>query len=140
LLKWDPDPAKKQNIMMTGYYALSIGLYQTFSGDSQHSEPGAISFRWNDRRNYRYSLGELCASLTADYVRSPWGLVVCEPNWIYALCNTRGGSALRVHDRMHGTNFWEQVADGYFRGFGDEIIGPDGMLNGHRSSRLGVGK
>jgi hypothetical protein len=139
-LEWDPDPGKKQNIMMTGYYALSIGLYQTVSGDLRHSRPGAINYRWNDRRTYRYSLGELCSSLTADYVRSPWGLVVCEPNWIYALCNTRGGSALRVHDRVHGTNFWDQVADGYFRGFEDEIIRPDGMLNGHRSSRLGLGE
>ena len=139
-LEWDPDPGKKQNIMMTGYYALSIGLYQTVSGDLRHSEPGAIRFRWNDRREYRYSLGELVSNLTADYVRSPWGMVVCEPNWIFALCNLRGGTALRVHDRVHGTNYWDQVKDGYYRCFEDEIVRPDGMLNSHRSSRLGFGQ
>lgn len=139
-LEWDPDPGKKQNIMMTGYFALSLGLYQTVSGDLQHSRPGAISFRWNDHREFRYSLGELCTNLTADYVRSPWGLVVCEPNWVFALCNLRGGTALRVHDRLHGTTFWDQVKDGYYRGFEDEIVRPDGMLNSHRSSRLGFGQ
>lgn len=139
-LEWDPDPGKKQNIMMTGYFALSIGLYQTVSGDFRHSEPGALTFAWNDKRRYPYSLGELCSALTADYVRSPWGLVVCEPNWIFALCNTRGGTALRVHDRLHGTNFWEQVADGYVRGFEQEIVRADGMVNAHRSSRTGLGQ
>ncbi|GHE80411.1 hypothetical protein GCM10017786_08150 [Amycolatopsis deserti] len=139
-LEWDPDPGKKQNIMMTGYFALSIGLYQTVSGDFSHSEPGAITFAWNRRRKFRYSLGELCSALTADYVRSPWGLVVCEPNWIFSLCNLRGGTALRVHDRLHGTNFWEQVKDGYVRGFEQEIVRPDGMVNAYRSSRAGIGQ
>ncbi|HJQ46987.1 MAG TPA: hypothetical protein VJ870_11800 [Amycolatopsis sp.] len=139
-LEWDPDPGKKQNIMMTGYFALSIGLYQTVSGDFSHSERGAITFAWNKRRRYRYSLGELCSALTADYVRSPWGLVVCEPNWIFSLCNLRGGTALRVHDRLHGTNFWEQVKDGYVRGFEQEIVRPDGMVNAYRSSRAGLGQ
>lgn len=139
-LEWDPDPAKKQNIMMTGYYALSIGLYQTVSGDYRHSERGAINFRWNARKNYPYSLGELCSALTADYVRSPWGLVVCEPNWIFALCNLRGATALRVHDRLHGTSFWDQIKDGFVRGFEDEIVRPDGAINAYRSSRSGVGQ
>ncbi|WP_181779178.1 linalool dehydratase/isomerase domain-containing protein, partial [Pseudonocardia pini] len=139
-LEWDPDPGKKQNIMMTGYYGLSIGLYQTVSGDLRHSEPGAIRFRWNDRREFRYSLGELLGNLTADYVRSPWGMVVCEPNWIFALCNLRGGTALKVHDRVHGTSFWDQVKDGYYRCFEQEIVRPDGQINGHRSSRLGFGQ
>lgn len=139
-LEWDPDPAKKQNIMMTGYYALSIGLYQTVSGDYRHSERGAINFRWNARKNYPYSLGELCSALTADYVRSPWGLVVCEPNWIFALCNLRGATALRVHDRLHGTTFWDQIKDGFVSGFEDEIVRPDGAINAYRSSRSGVGQ
>ncbi|WP_109529337.1 linalool dehydratase/isomerase domain-containing protein [Nocardia aurea] len=139
-LEWDPDPGKKQNIMMTGYFALSLGLYQTVSGDLSHSHPGAIAFEWSRRRRYQYSLGELCAALTADYVRSPWGLVVCEPNWIFSLCNLRGGTALRVHDRVHGTNFWDQIKDGYVRGFEQELVRPDGMVNAYRSSRAGFGQ
>lgn len=139
-LEWDPNPAKKQNIMMTGYFALSIGLYQTVSGDYQHSRPDALTFRWNNRRTYGYSLGQLCSSLTADYLRSPWGLMVCEPNWIFSICNSRGGTALRVHDRLHGTNFWDQVKDGFVRGFEEEILRPDGVPNAYRSSRTGLGQ
>lgn len=138
-LEWDPDPAKRQNIMMTGYFAQSLGLYQTVSGDLQHSEPGSLMFTWNDQRRYPLSYGALCASLAADYVRSPWGLVVCEPNWIFSLCNMRGGTGLRLHDRLHGTTYWDQIGDRYRRGFQQELVRPDGMVNGHRSSRVGIG-
>lgn len=138
-LEWDPDPAKRQNIMMTGYFAQSLGLYQTVSGDLQHSEPSSLMFTWNDRRRYPLSYGALCASLAADYIRSPWGLVVCEPNWIFSLCNMRGGTGLRLHDRLHGTSYWDQIGDRYRRGFQQELVRPDGMVNGHRSSRVGIG-
>ena len=138
-LEWDPDPAKRQNIMMTGYFAQTLGLYQTVSGDLQHSEPGALTFVWNENRRYPLSYGALTAALAADYQRSPWGLVVCEPNWIYTLCNMRGGTGLKLHDRLHGTDYWGQIEDRYRRGFQQELVSPNGMVNGHRSTRAGFG-
>lgn len=138
-LEWDPDPARRQNIMMTGYLAQSLGLYQAVSGDLRHSSPGALTFVWNKRRKFEYDYNSLCSHLAADYVRSPWGLVVCEPNWIFSLCNMRGGTGLRLHDQIHGTNYWAQVEDGYRRGFQRELVRPDGMVMGHRSSRVGFG-
>ena len=89
-LEWNPDPARKQNIMLTGFFALSLGAFQTVTGDLRHSEAGAIEFVWNEKRRYPYSYDSLCASLTSDYLKSPWGLVVCEPNWIFSACNMRG--------------------------------------------------
>lgn len=138
-LEWDPDPARRQNIMMTGYLAQSLGLYQAVSGDLRHSEPAALTFTWNERRSYPYDFARLCSNLTADYVRSPWGLVVCEPNWIFSLCNMRGATGLRLHDQVHGTTYWDQVREGYRRGFQRELVRPDGMVMGHRSSRVGFG-
>jgi hypothetical protein len=138
--EWNPDPARKQNIMLTGFFALSLGAYQTVTNDFRHSEPGAIEFVWNDKRRYPYTYDSLCASLTSDYLKSPWGLVVCEPNWIYSICNMRGAEGLMIHDRLHGTSYWEMIKDGYFRGMEQEFVRPDGMLNFYRSARTGIGQ
>ena len=138
--EWNPDPARKQNIMLTGFFALSLGAYQTVTGDYRHEEVGSIEFKWNEKRRYPYSYDTLCASLTSDYLKSPWGLVVCEPNWIYSICNMRGAEGLMIHDRLHGTHYWDMIKDGYFRGMEQEFVRPDGMLNFYRSARTGIGQ
>ena len=138
--EWNPDPARKQNIMLTGFFALSLGAYQTVTGDYRHQEVGSIEFIWNEKRRYPYSYDTLCASLTSDYLKSPWGLVVCEPNWIYSICNMRGAEGLPIHDRLHGTHYWDMIKDGYFRGMEQEFVRPDGMLNFYRSARTGIGQ
>ena len=139
-LEWNPDPARKQNIMLTGFFALSLGAYQTVTGDYRHQEVGSIEFKWSEKRRYPYSYDTLCASLTSDYLKSPWGLVVCEPNWIYSICNMRGAEGLMIHDRLHGTHYWDMIKDGYFRGMEQEFVRPDGMLNFYRSARTGIGQ
>ena len=138
-LEWDPDPARKQNIMLTGFFALSLGAFQTVTGDYRHQEVGSIEFVWSDKRRYPYSYDTLCASLTSDYLKSPWGLVVCEPNWIFSPCNMRGAAGLRIHDRLHGTHYWDMIKDGYYRGMEQEFVRPDGTLNFYRSARTGIG-
>ncbi len=138
-LEWDPDPARKQNIMLTGFFALSLGAFQTVTGDYRHQEVGSIEFVWNEKRRYPYSYDTLCASLTSDYLKSPWGLVVCEPNWIFSPCNMRGADGLRIHDRLHGTHYWDMIKDGYYRGMEQEFVRPDGTLNFYRSARTGIG-
>ncbi|MEA2312023.1 MAG: hypothetical protein QOE28_1991 [Solirubrobacteraceae bacterium] len=139
-LEWNPDPARKQNIMLTGFFALSLGSYQTVTGDYRHQDVGSIEFKWSEKRRYPYSYDTLCASLTSDYLKSPWGLVVCEPNWIYSICNMRGAEGLMIHDRLHGTHYWDMIKDGYFRGMEQEFVRPDGMLNFYRSARTGIGQ
>jgi hypothetical protein len=138
--EWNPDPARKQNIMLTGFFALSLGAYETVTGDFRHSRPGSIEFVWNEKRRYPYTYDSLCASLTSDYLKSPWGLVVCEPNWIYSICNMRGAEGLMIHDRLHGTHYWDMIKDGYFRGMEQEFVRPDGLLNFYRSARTGIGQ
>jgi hypothetical protein len=138
-LEWNPDPARKQNIMLTGFFALSLGAFQTVTGDYRHEREGEIEFVWSDKRRYPYSYDTLCASLTADYLKSPWGLVVCEPNWIFSPCNMRGAAGLRIHDRLHGTHYWDMIKDGYYRGMEQEFVRPDGTLNFYRSARTGIG-
>ena len=66
--------------------------------------------------------------------------MVCEPNWIYSICNMRGAEGLMIHDRLHGTHYWDMIKDGYFRGMEQEFVRPDGMLNFYRSARTGIGQ
>jgi hypothetical protein len=137
--EWNPDPARKQNIMLTGFFALSLGAFQTVTGDLRHSKIGSIEFVWSEKRRYPYSYESLCSNLTGDYLKSPWGLVVCEPNWIFSPCNMRGAAGLIIHDRLHGTHYWDMIKDGYYRGLEQEFVRPDGTLNFYRSARTGIG-
>ena len=45
-----------------------------------------------------------------------------------------------IHDRLHGTHYWDMIKDGYFRGMEQEFVRPDGMLNFYRSARTGIGQ
>ncbi len=45
-----------------------------------------------------------------------------------------------IHDRVHGTHYWDMIKDGYYRGMEQEFVRPDGMLNFYRSARTGIGQ
>ena len=51
----------------------------------------------------------------------------------------RGAAGLRMHDRLHGTHYWDMIKDGYYRGMEQEFVRPDGTLNFYRSARTGIG-
>jgi hypothetical protein len=138
-LELNADPIRRQNIMMTGFCALAIGLYETATGDMRYSRPGAFRFRWNDRQTFTYDFDGMCRAMVDDMTRSAWGAMVCEPNWLFAYCNTIGNSALITHDRLHGTNFYERTRPGFERALDEEFLNPDGSLNWYRSTRTGLG-
>ncbi|MEJ7716661.1 MAG: hypothetical protein WKF31_01375 [Thermoleophilaceae bacterium] len=52
--RWNPDPIVRDNVMLSGYYALQIGLYERVTGDHRYSEPGALTFRWSDRKAFEW--------------------------------------------------------------------------------------
>ncbi len=138
-LELNPDPIRRQNIMMTGFCALGVGLYENATGDMRFSRPGAFRFRWSDSRVFDYSLEDMCRAMVDDMTRSPWSAMVCEPNWLFAFCNTVGNSALMIHDRLHGTAFHEATRRGFERAIDEEFSNPDGSLNWYRSTRTGLG-
>lgn len=50
----DPDPIRRDNIMLSGYYGVMLGTYASLTGDLRYDEPGCLEFRWNRRKQYRY--------------------------------------------------------------------------------------
>jgi hypothetical protein len=106
----DPDPVARENIMYTGFVAVQIAMYQSASGRSDYERTGSFTLQHPGGRSYAYDFGALVAALERERQRSAFGLIACEPNWIYPLCNTMGAAAVKGHDRMHGGDRWAAQA------------------------------
>jgi hypothetical protein len=134
----NPDPIRRDNIMLSGYLGVMLAAYQANTGDNRYSQPGALTFTWNDRRSFSYSFQDIAAAIHHNLTRYDIGLFPCEPNWIYSACNTFGMNSLMVADRLHGTDHFSQTIDAFRRGIEQEFATPDGRVTAIRSSRLGL--
>lgn len=132
----NPDPIRRDNIMLSGYLGLMVGLYESGNADDRFSRPGALTFR-DGKRAHEYDFGSLCAALADNFRRSHLGQFACEPNWVYSACNTTGFNTLVLHDRLHGTSYAEELYDSYRRSLLEEFTTVDGRITAIRSSRLG---
>ena len=137
-LDLDPDPIPKDNIMLSGYLGLMIGLYESNTGDEAYDAEGSVRFRWNDKRTFAYDHHSINDAVSRNFIGSPFGMFPCEPNWIYTGCNAFGINTLMVHDRLHGTDHAVRAIDGYRHAADVEFLTPDGRVTAIRSSRLGV--
>src|SRR5690606_12097272 len=57
------DPAARDNIMLTGWYAMHVAQYMHVTGDRSYLEPGSLSFRLNDRTVYSHDLHSIVRSV-----------------------------------------------------------------------------
>jgi hypothetical protein len=133
------DPVRKQNVMLSGWYGLQIATYQSASGDVRYTDPDCIRFKWNRDTQYRYSFSTICDAMARDLAKSEWSMIVCEPNWLYTICNTTAGNAFRVHDRMLGTSYWDDIRNGFTRTVDEELHRVDGTAQMFKSTRIGYG-
>ncbi|MBW3664040.1 MAG: hypothetical protein KY469_13140 [Actinobacteria bacterium] len=137
-LSLDPDPISRDNIMLSGYIGLMAGLYETVTGDTRFDEPGTLTFVHDERRRYSHDHTSITSAVHHNFVRSPWGMFPCEPNWIYTACNAIGVNCLVVHDRLHGTTYADDVVDRFATSMDEEFLTADGRVTAIRSSRLGL--
>jgi hypothetical protein len=114
-----------------------LGAYQQASGDRRYSEPGSLTFRWDDERVYRNDFHSIAANVHENMSASPFCLYPCEPNWIYTSCNTMAMSALMAYDSSYGTSYFEDVVGSFRLNLEREFMTADGRLVGIRSARLG---
>jgi hypothetical protein len=132
------DPiANGENIMLTGFHGLMVGMYESLN-DDRYSRPGALTFRWSDTVDYAHDYGSLAERVHRNVTASPYALFPCEPNWIYTVCNTFGMNTLRSHDRLHETSYFADVEGRLRRAYETEFLRPDGRIIGVRSSHLGL--
>lgn len=136
-LSLDWDPMKRDNIMLSGYLGVMLGVYESNTGDDRYRGSGALPFRLG-KRTWPYTHDMVCGAVNDNMQRSAMTLFPCEPNWIYSACNMTGISTLLMSDRLHGTRFLRSVGDDFRRRLHDEFITPDGRVTAIRSARLGI--
>lgn len=123
------DPVPRQNIMYSGFTALQIGIGGSFDDLTLHDR-GAT---WR-----RYAPGDIATALARQYAGAPYGLLACEPNWIYPLCNIITMAGLRAMDARAGTDHWPGLADRFLHSLDREATAPDGSFIAFRSALTGI--
>ncbi|MFO1377785.1 MAG: hypothetical protein U1F14_12380 [Steroidobacteraceae bacterium] len=97
------DPVGRDNVMLTGFFGIQVGLYTSNTGDRRYMQPDGLQFVDGDRVVYSHDLQDLARSIVTNFERSEFCLYPCEPNWIYPICNHYGMTALTLADRLNGT-------------------------------------
>ena len=136
-LRWNPDPIVKDNIMISGFLGVMVGMYQSLTGDDRYDQPGALTHR-NGDEEYVYEFGSVAEAVRRNHDQSAYCLFPCEPNWIYPLCNTFGINTLLLYDQLHGTDTSIRIVERARRDYDAEFTRPDGTLVAVRSSRFGL--
>lgn len=113
MLRWNPDPIQKHNIMLSGWSELAIALYGANTGDLRYEQPGALKFKpfAKGNKTYDYSSKDIVEVLVKQFKSYVTNLFPCEPHWVFPLCNTFAMLSVLTYDRHHGSKHLENVYD-----------------------------
>ncbi|MDT5225953.1 MAG: hypothetical protein QOG19_3360, partial [Mycobacterium sp.] len=132
------DPMVRENIMITGWYALALGAYQLTTGDRSIDAEGSLPFRWSERKVYEYSYPKIVDTLVRNFDASPLLFYPCEPNWVFFYCNEEGMAGLILYDRFHGTNHAERLLPTFITRMEQEFTCADGAQIVIMANRIGL--
>jgi len=127
-LRLGRDPIPRGNIMSTGFVALQMAIGD--SGAPLDLRQRGVSWR-------RYRLEDMGDILARQYRKAPFGLLSCEPNWIYPLCNLITACGLRAADHRTGSAHWPGIAARFGAGLVGEFTTVTGDFVPFRSSLTG---
>jgi len=134
----NPDPMVRENIMISGWFALTLGAHQVSSGDRRFDVPGSLPFRWSERKTYAYDYPKIAETLVGNFNKNAMCLFPCEPNWVFAYCNEQGISGLKLYDRVHGTDHAERLMPLFRQRLDEEFTRADGGQNLIYANRIGM--
>ncbi len=138
-LRWSPDPVPRDNIMYTGFVLTQIALAEAALGRSIAAEGHMhLRLRHPGGEVFAYGRDDLARVLAEQYERAPWGLLACEPHWIYPLCNMITAAGLRAVDAQAGSNRWERISSRFLAGLDRDFVTADGRIVPFRSSLTGL--
>ena len=126
--KADKNPVHIDNIMLTGFLGVSLGMFETASGTSPFEAPGSLTFRWDEKTAFPYSHSSMLEEVVKNYQRYDYGWFPCEPRWIYSMCNLVGRTALEFHDKRHGSHYADAIAQRFEKTMVEEMMLPDGRV------------
>lgn len=132
-LRLAADPVPVDNIMYSGFAAAQI-VFARNAGNPV----GALRLRHPRADRARYPIEILIEILTRQYRTAPFGLLACEPNWIYPLCNAITAAAIKGHDAQSGRADWPKIAPEFRHGLVTEFMTATGDIVPFRSSLTGI--
>lgn len=132
------DPIPRDNIMLSGFLAAQFGLARRLVAMHDYDGADGVVFKTKKGQEFRYSLTQICEILKHQYQRAPFGLLACEPNWVFPLCNSITALGMRSLDTQLGTSHWDDIADRFGHSLATEFTSPGGLFVPFRSSRTGI--
>ncbi len=128
------NPVPRDNIMYSGFVAAQVALAEAACARSIATGGHHLRLEAPNGRLFLYDRDALIEVLAGQYRCAPWGLLACEPHWIYPLCNLITASALRATD----ARAWDEVAGTFRGGLLREFTTRGGDLVPFRSSLTGL--
>jgi len=134
-LRKGADPIARDNIMFSGFVGAQLSFARQADPrnaaklDGLNCQGGGAAFT--------YTQNEMIQVLVDQYKEASYGLLSCEPNWVYPLCNAITASAIRAHDTQQSTDYWAEIADGFERALETEFMTPAGRLVPFKSNYTG---
>jgi hypothetical protein len=138
-LRANRDPIARDNIMYAGFLAAQLAYARASLCIDDYDRPGTLKLEHPGGGAFGYSLPDIVASLSRQYARARYGLLACEPGWIYPLCNVMTASAIRAADVQLGTGHWQRMAANFRHHLTTDFTTSDGRLLGFLSSLTGFG-
>lgn len=129
------DPIARDNIMYSGFVGAQLA-YARNADPRGAAHLDGLSCR-SRTSEFIYSQDKIMQTLTAQYEDARYGLLSCEPNWVYPLCNAITATAIRAHDTLQGTTNWDAISAGFRHALETEFITPSGKLVPFRSNYTG---
>lgn len=134
-LRKGADPIAHDNIMYSGFVGAQLA-YARQSAPRNATSLDGLKCRSRDTE-FAYSQDEMIKVLVSQYETADYGLLSCEPNWVYPLCNAITATAIRAHDTYHGTDYWGSISERFRRSLETEFITPKGQFVPFRSNYTG---
>ena len=127
-LRLDRDPVPHQNIMYSGFTLLQMAL-----GNGGVLDLAKAGKPWRS-----YGMDAIAEVLERQFRTSRYGLLACEPNWIYPLCNLITMAGIKASDARLGTDRWNALSEPFLAALDREATRKDGSFIAFRSSLTGI--
>jgi len=134
-LRSGADPVARDNIMYSGFVGAQLA-YARQSDPRNAKNLDGLNGRGKGSE-FSYTQDEMMQVLVSQYKQAGFGLLSCEPNWVYPLCNAITATAIRAHDTSHGTEYWKSISEGFRKSLETEFITPSGHFIPFRSNYTG---
>ncbi|KAI8930767.1 hypothetical protein NX059_011795 [Plenodomus lindquistii] len=133
----DWNPIKKDNIMVTGYVAASIGMYTRATGDKRYQEKDCLEFVVTENQRFKTDYQGIIDALSSNMNNNVFTLYPCEPQWTFTVCNLIGFSALTMSDNILHRHDALDLKSRFERSLEEEFTNRDGSVLTCRSELTG---